>query len=1550
MSVGIVAVFILSALSVLASAAQADSMWYGSLPESHSVNYYDPNDPYVESRAAFSNGNGEMILGAKMLQTIYHEDDPNPDYYYSTVKPMITVNTLGTVDYLVHYDFTGGTVSFPSMQTVKPDLRYDRGQVIVFPLVQPYNEQFTFPYFGYEYDRFYLSENGYITFGQIDNYSLSTPQATFPDSSFLPNGVVAPLWTDLTSSGTDITCGYSNEDWGEMYTYSIYWNKVGSAGGQQEFMLSLRQDGAIIIWYRTISSVTASSGYENIVGSKGRSLSPTEVVSGSTLIIYPTPGSYQYIDTVRLNVEKSTLDANGGYLRDVSDGGVEFTNLYANYPWKAPSCNVWTFTPHAKTDNPDPDYSILVGWGMDAAEYIPKIGKFLKFVPFLGYLVDYYDFAKSCQDNWVPQNSGFANSSKGVDAAAYVNAYACDWAALPTGYERPPPHTFYCMPTIEWRVYDIARAKYHLLRLDLSVTIHDSSGYNPLDPSAGYTPTYTTYDSGELVFKFYPGAPTITVSSPNGGESWVAGTTHAITWTSNPGSGSLVNIDLIKGSTTTRLASDVPNTGSYAWTLPTTIAAGSDYKVQVSGKWIPISDSSNAAFTITNPYIYVRVLSPNGGELLWANGYLYVTFTYGGFSQFTNIHGYLYKGATSVIDLGLSAAGAGWFGITIPDATATGTDYRIKIAVEGNPSINDFSDNYFSIGNDNDAWFTITSPNGGEYWLPGQTHTISWQSGNILTGGVNILLYESGVATKAIVYNAPNTGSYVWTIPANAPSWIGGPNCQIRIYGADNHYQYVQDYSNAYFELDDSWIDVYYPGQDDTYVNPGGPCYIMWQNNQYPGDNYVNIVLYKGGVLDSNIASSTPNDGNYDWTVPSGQQIGTDYQIKVSSTTKAASDISKVFTITSFAVTSPNGGETWPAGTVHPVTWICSNPPPGVDVLIYLYKGGSPLNYNYVVTPNDGYCDWCVPANAPPGSDYRVQIVASATGIWLEDLSDAYFTISALPTITLTSPVGGESWQTWQTQTITWSSSGFLTDGGVNIILTGGGQSSEIAHATPNDGSYSWMIPCLPTAHDYRIFITGADPAYSQIMDWSDGTFTITHEHAPTTPGVPHLLTPGDEVDGIFTLTWDASLDDDSTPLAAYYLVEASKINGVWSGWVDISRTLPTNSISLMRPPGEYIYAVCAGDTADLWTSWAQMRYWPPFNEKIVVPAPLGVTGSASTTSGVTPLSVLFTCTASGGTSPYTYSWAFGDGGTSTLQNPTHVYSAAGQYVATCVVTDSGTQTKTWTSPTIDVQSPQPVKLTVNAGYYSSKNVWTTLTGTVWIDSVNVGNTGQAFTVTKTTHTVQVQDPITASRKTYWFQFWQGGTPSGNPGTITVSADMTIAAVFAQVTKYTLTMSVNNAAWGSTVPSGSPSYVSGTPVTVTAYPNAGYVFSYWLLDGVKKSGNPYTVTMGANHALQAVFQPQGVQTYSLTVNAYYFDGTSWKSFTSAWVKIDGVQVGNAGSSFTVTAGMHTIELQNSCTIKGKVYTLSYFDYNIPLSNGGTVNVQSNMSITARYMR
>jgi PKD repeat protein len=52
---------------------------------------------------------------------------------------------------------------------------------------------------------------------------------------------------------------------------------------------------------------------------------------------------------------------------------------------------------------------------------------------------------------------------------------------------------------------------------------------------------------------------------------------------------------------------------------------------------------------------------------------------------------------------------------------------------------------------------------------------------------------------------------------------------------------------------------------------------------------------------------------------------------------------------------------------------------------------------------------------------------------------------------------------------------------------------------------------------------------------------------------------------------------------------------------------------------------------------------------------------------GKVPLTVTFTDLSSG--NPTTWAWLFGDGGTSTLQNPVHVYTAAGIYSVTLTVT-----------------------------------------------------------------------------------------------------------------------------------------------------------------------------------------------------------------------------------------------------------------------------------------
>jgi PKD repeat protein len=74
--------------------------------------------------------------------------------------------------------------------------------------------------------------------------------------------------------------------------------------------------------------------------------------------------------------------------------------------------------------------------------------------------------------------------------------------------------------------------------------------------------------------------------------------------------------------------------------------------------------------------------------------------------------------------------------------------------------------------------------------------------------------------------------------------------------------------------------------------------------------------------------------------------------------------------------------------------------------------------------------------------------------------------------------------------------------------------------------------------------------------------------------------------------------------------------------------------------------------------------------EITVYPNPI-VTVEADPTSGFAPLMVQFTGNVVSGTPPFSYAWDLGDGGSSTMQNPSHTYNSAGTYTATLSVTDS---------------------------------------------------------------------------------------------------------------------------------------------------------------------------------------------------------------------------------------------------------------------------------------
>jgi outer membrane protein OmpA-like peptidoglycan-associated protein len=75
------------------------------------------------------------------------------------------------------------------------------------------------------------------------------------------------------------------------------------------------------------------------------------------------------------------------------------------------------------------------------------------------------------------------------------------------------------------------------------------------------------------------------------------------------------------------------------------------------------------------------------------------------------------------------------------------------------------------------------------------------------------------------------------------------------------------------------------------------------------------------------------------------------------------------------------------------------------------------------------------------------------------------------------------------------------------------------------------------------------------------------------------------------------------------------------------------------------------------------------------------VRATANPSSGTPPLAVDFRCIATSDASIKGYSWDFGDGSTSTEQNPHHTYASAGNYNATCSATDNNNMVGTASAP-----------------------------------------------------------------------------------------------------------------------------------------------------------------------------------------------------------------------------------------------------------------------------
>ncbi|MDD1698850.1 MAG: right-handed parallel beta-helix repeat-containing protein, partial [Methanoregula sp.] len=200
--------------------------------------------------------------------------------------------------------------------------------------------------------------------------------------------------------------------------------------------------------------------------------------------------------------------------------------------------------------------------------------------------------------------------------------------------------------------------------------------------------------------------PSITVTAPNGGETWQRGTSHTVAWDYTGTPGSTVKILLLKSGTEVgTIAASVPigtgGKGSYTWPIYYA-TPGSDFKVSVQSTSQPtIKDVSNTFFSLTSPATTpsITVTSPKGGET-WQRGTSHtIAWDYTG-TPGSTVKILLLKSGTEVGTIAASVPiGTGGKGsYTWPIYYATpGSDFKVSVQSTSQQTIKDVSNTFFSL-------------------------------------------------------------------------------------------------------------------------------------------------------------------------------------------------------------------------------------------------------------------------------------------------------------------------------------------------------------------------------------------------------------------------------------------------------------------------------------------------------------------------------------------------------------------------------------------------------------------------------------------------------------------------------------------------------------------------------------------------------------------------------------------------------------------------------------------------------------------------------------
>ena len=302
---------------------------------------------------------------------------------------------------------------------------------------------------------------------------------------------------------------------------------------------------------------------------------------------------------------------------------------------------------------------------------------------------------------------------------------------------------------------------------------------------------------------------------------------------------------------------------------------------------------------------------------------------------------------------------------------------------------------------------TIDAPAPGDSLLANSMFEIGWTStGSIASTRIEFSA-DAGTTWSDIIATVPNNGSYAWGVPDTSSALS-----LIRISDADDNAP-SETLSGPFTIFRESELPqsitllTPHAGQE---LNVDSTFVITWTTAGAIDSVGIDFSSDNGGAWTALVAS-TPNDGQYSWTIPDAESDSSLIRIYDVADGSPA-DTSDLFTVLRFVppptvtLLSPNGGEELFVDSTFTITWSSTGEPPVVRIE---FSDDDGVTWSDVVSgaENTGSFDWTVPNSETTTGLIRISEPQQGA----EDVSDSTFSVidlaQFLPVINAFSPFAG---------------------------------------------------------------------------------------------------------------------------------------------------------------------------------------------------------------------------------------------------------------------------------------------------------------------------------------------------------------------------------------------------------------------------------------------------------------------------------------------------------------------------------------------------------------